>query len=219
MNHELIILDINHGLNTDVDNGSYSKLTQDEWNKCMELLSSIRDLYIPSNPSITDLTNVTLKEFIGKQAAVILLCRPDSPPEWKLSLGPHARHGFFTPTELNFVDSPVYRVSEDEPNPAKMSKDCLDAMRNNPPNPQEPPTKIGWAISMNTANTLKIMLPGGGVWADNIIELAAKCRPVLHSDIWTACTKQTYPKVIQFDAFVSDVTTLAIAITKYHAAG
>jgi len=99
---ELVILDCTRwcGFNTDTDNKDYRWFNREEWDGALQQLSKLNRLFkVPAGQN-TDLTNITMKDFIGNgKAAVICIVKED------VELGPLANQGFFKSSQFQIQGS------------------------------------------------------------------------------------------------------------------
>ena len=76
---ELVILNFSHDYNTDVGNESYRSLNQAEWDPLFAQLAVLANLWVaPGDPTTVDLTAIKPSDFIGGEAAVIVIVEPSN---------------------------------------------------------------------------------------------------------------------------------------------
>src|SRR5204862_8180740 len=97
-NQELVILDLSHSLDTDND---YHPFTKQQWNQLLQKLSALNHRFI-APPNTPDLSRLTLRDFIGKGPAVIVIFDQDAE---HVDLGSFAGQGFYSSSQFSVYNS------------------------------------------------------------------------------------------------------------------
>jgi hypothetical protein len=201
-NHELIVLNLSHDMNTDVGNESYRPFTPAEWTGLLNQMKGIRNLFVAPNATTVDLTTLPLVQFIGNnQAAVIVVVESD------ITLGDFANAGFYRYAQFNAYNA--YSGTNDK---NTMSNDQIQKMRSNRTSPDSQYFILSWTLTQDATEAATCFLGT----ASSIIALASQANPQLYMKVLPACSKQTYPNVLYIDSLnQSDVTALAMAINNF----
>jgi hypothetical protein len=199
-NRELVILYLSHDLNTDLGNSSYAGFTQDQWNLLLtQLQQGLKCLFVKNNPSGIDLTQLTLNDYIGGGASVVVIV--DSPT---VDLGKFYGQGFFNPG--NFA---VYNQYSNTNVLAQMQSDQISKLKQQRPGPDSGYFLLSWTLTQNDVQASTCALGT----ADSVLDLAATANPSLFQALLPACNSQTYPNIIYVDGVHgSDVAALGLAI-------
>ncbi|TMP31039.1 hypothetical protein [Pseudoalteromonas rubra] len=193
-NNELVILNLSHALNTDVGNAHYRPFTQTEWDGLFDALSGLSHLYVADANS--DLTQLTLNQFISGSAAVLLLVGDSN-----VELGAHAGKGFFPASSL-----PVYNSYADKNTVAAMTDNQLDKMQQHAP---EDYFLLSWTLTQDATQATTCAL---GV-TSSIKALADEANQNLAYLLYPAITPQAYPNIIYTDNLInSDAAAMAMAV-------
>ena len=193
-NHELVILDLSHALDT--DNG-YPPLNQAQTHTLMQQLLGLQ--YRFSAPAgISDLSKLTLKQLISSGPAVLIIFDDST-----LSPGPFSQQafaGFYNTTQLN-----VYNSYANTPDVDTMVSDQLGKMASQRRSPDSGLFLLSW--------TLTTLDPR---------DEAPQAHAALFQRLWPALNKQTFPNFIMLDAIGNsdnlnnrNVVALSMAINHY----
>jgi hypothetical protein len=207
-NQELVVLYLSHDLNTDLGEPNYAPFTQDQWNELLSQLKGLNNLFVAQNPASVDLTMLTLGDFIGSQAAVVIVIAPSNP---SITLGNFAQEGFYTPSNFS-----VYNQYSDTNDLGTMQNDQLDKLKAQRPNPDAGYFLLSWTLTQDSTEASTCILGT----ASSILDLAATANPVLPSALLPACSSQTYPNIIYIDGVnSSDIVTLSMTVNSIAAGG
>jgi len=199
-NQELVILYLSHDLNTDLGNASYAPFTQAQWNSLLSQLKGLNHLFVAQNPASVNLTQLPLSDYIGSQAAVVVVVDPSS----TIALGDFATSGFYTPSNFQ-----VYNQYTGTNDLGTMQADQLNKLKTQRPNPDTGYFLLSWTLTQDNTQASTCQLGT----ADSILDLAAIADPALYSALLPACSGQTYPNIIYTDGVQSsDVAALAMAV-------
>lgn len=201
-NQELVILYLSHDLDTDVGEPSYSPFTQGDWNNLLEQLTGLNHLFVAPNPASVDLTMLTLRSYIGSQAAVVVVVDPS---DSSITLGNYATQGFYTPGNFS-----VFNQYSDTNDLGAMESDQLNKLSTQRPTPDAGYFLLSWTLTQDDTEAATCSsVPG----TSSILDLAAVANPALPGALLPACSAQTYPNIILIDGVSSfDVTTVAMAV-------
>lgn len=203
-NQELVILNLSHSLDTDHD---YRELTQDQWDQLLQKLSGLNHRFI-APPNTSDLSVLTLRDFIGTSPAVLVIFDQDVQD---IDLGSFAGQGFY-----NFSQFSIYNEYANTDDAEKMIRDQLLKLKTQRPNPDAGLFLLSWTLTQQAGSSF-------GVAGKSIIDLAEKVFPKLFnsSSLWDALSKTTYPNFIMIDAWPEDrrLTAFVVAINKYFSGG
>ncbi|KAJ3554652.1 hypothetical protein NM688_g2996 [Phlebia brevispora] len=194
---ELVILLLSHDYNTD---DGYRGFTQSEYDKLLEDLCGIKDLYVAPDPANVDLSQLPLNDFIGGgRAAVICVVQST------INLGEYQHRGFYRYDQHN-----VYNSYSDARELDRMISDQLLKLREQRPSPDHPLFLLSWTL---TEDAISIVLEGS-----SILHFAKIADPaIFNGQLMTACSKSTYPNILYIDDFRSEVTALAMYINAWFA--
>ena len=197
-NQELVVLYLSHDMETDLGSANYPPFTQDNWNGLLAQLKGLNHLFVAPNPTTVDLTLLKLSDFIGSQAAVVVVVDPAGSG---ITLGDFAAQGFYTP--INFS---VYNQYADTNDLSTMQTNQLGKLAAQRPNPDAGYFLLSWTLTQSNAQAA---VPG----SESILELAATANPALYSALLPVCSTQTYPNILYIDGVnSSDIAALAMAV-------
>lgn len=201
VNHqELVVLYLSHDMNRDFGNSNYPPFKQDNWNKLLTQLKELNHLFVAPNPTTVDLTQLTLSDFIGSQAAVFVVVDPAGGSS--ITLGDFATQGFYTPSNFS-----VYNQYSDVNDLSTMQADQLKKLAAQRSNPDAGYFLLSWTLTQS--NYQAAMLVG----TESILDLAATANPALYSALLPVCNTQTYPNILYIDGVnSSDIAALAMAV-------
>ncbi|MBC8951084.1 hypothetical protein [Xenorhabdus sp. TS4] len=191
--NELVILNFSHSLNTDVGNDSYRSFTRDEWDGLLNQLTSIKKLFITKN---TDLTSLTLNDFISDGPSVLLIFEDEH-----VQLGDKENKGFYYHSCFN-----AYNEYANSDNVSYMSEDQIEKMN------REMPSNyflLSWTLTQNNtqASTCCTAL------ASSIKQLANKVNQELAYRLYPAISENHYPNIIFVDYIdTSEAAAMAMAV-------
>jgi len=194
---ELVIIRLQNEWQTDAT-PNYRRFNQDEWNRLFSELSRLKHLFTWPAGS-TDLTKLTLSQYIGnKRAAVILILHKDSRDA---SLGPYAEKGFYYDSAFPLFDQ--YANSND---PNSLMNDQFAKMQREKPNPDSKMFNIGWALTQQTADVITSVLDP----SKTIRAFASYMNTRLAPELVRKCTKASFPNVLGID-YIQDTIPVAVA--------
>jgi hypothetical protein len=206
-NQELVVLYLSHDLNTDL--GIF--FPQTHWNLLLSKLLRLNHRFVVPNPSTVDLTTLPLEDFIGSQAAVVVVVQPS---DSTVTLGKFTDQGFYTPQSFPVFDSYANTESLDAMQTDQMIRK-LPVLR---PEPDAGSFLLSWTLTQSAAAALRCpaVLPPGTVppvsYA-SVLDLAAKAYPALYQSVLPASNRRTYPNILDIDNVQSsDVAALAMAV-------
>ncbi|KAN0075774.1 PLC-like phosphodiesterase, TIM beta/alpha-barrel-containing domain containing protein [Elaphomyces granulatus] len=201
---ELVILDLSHALDSDT---GYNELTQDEWNQLIQKLLALNHRFV-APPNTSDLSLLTLRDFIGTGPAVVVIFDQDAQ---KVNLGSYQGQGFYSSSEFS-----VYNSYSDTDNADKMISDQLGKLKAQRPNPDSGLFLLSWTLTQQAGTSL-------GIVGKSIIDLAQQVFPRLFNSnsLWDAMSSNTYPNFIMIDAWSPDTRLAAfvVAINKQFTKG
>lgn len=196
-NSELIVLDLSHTLNTEVGNSSYREFNKTEWDNLFKQLThsdnGLKNLFVaPSD--ITDLTTLTLEQFIGnKQAAVVIVVSG-------ADLGEFAGKGFYDQSQF-----PIEGEYANTDNLDSLIADQLGKMfaRRGKNSPDY--FSLSWTLTLQGASNTPLLHPA------TIKDSASKANPRIYDMLLPRCVSPCYPNILQID-YVKDSTIAALAM-------
>ena len=209
-NQELVVLYLSHDLNTDLGI-LFPPLTQTDWNLLLSKLVRLNHRFVAPNPTTVDLTMLTLEDFIGSQAAVVVVAQPSDPT---ITLGSYVNQGFYTPQSFSVFDNFA-------------NTDLLDAMQTDQltqklpvqrPDPDAGDFLLSWTLTQSLAAAVRcpVFVPPNNappISYDSVLDLAAQAYPALYQDVLPVCNRQTYPNILDIDNVQSpDIAALAMAV-------
>gem|GEM_PF-1316729 len=209
-NQELVVLYLSHDANTDF--GSlFLPLTQTDWNLLLSKLLRLNHRFVAPNPTTADLTMLPLADFIGSQAAVVVVAQPS---DGTITLGKFANQGFYTPLSFPAFDSYANTESLDTMQTDQLIKK-LPVQR---PGPDAGSFLLSWTLTQSPAAALRCpaVLPPGTLPPTSyasVLDLAAQAWPALYQNVLPASNRQTYPNILDIDNVQSsDIAALAMAV-------
>jgi hypothetical protein len=197
-NKELIIMKLDHGLNSDTFRGKKNaRMTQEEWEQVMKKLERI-NYRVENRGHEVDLSRLQVSEFIQDHAAVIIVIDDRVyKTKARVDLSAFADKGFFRRDQL-----PLYDKYAKTSNQNKMIKDQLTKMREQRFSSDSSMFLLSWTLTQRLHSVI-----GNAKHANRaLIEL-----------LWPAMSPLTYPNIIGVDAYPAnrDLAALAMAIN-YH---
>ncbi len=209
-NQELVVLYLSHDANTDL--GSlFLPLTQAHWNLLLSKLLRLNHRFVAPNPTTVDLTALTLGNFIGSQAAVVVVVQPS---DSTITLGSFANQGFYTPRSFPVFDSFANTDLLDQMQTDQLTNK-LPVQR---PDPDAGYFLLSWTLTQSVAAALRcpVFVPTDNtppIFYASVLDLAAKAWPALYQNVLPVCNRQTYPNILDIDNVQSpDVAALAMAV-------
>ncbi len=209
-NQELVVLYLSHDANTDL--GSlFLPLTQADWNLLLSKLLRLNHRFVAPNPTTVDLTMLTLGDFIGSQAAVVVVVQPS---DSTITLGKFANQGFYTSRNFSVFDNYANTESLD----AMQTDQLIKKLSVQRPDPDAGSFLLSWTLTQSVAAALRcpLALPPGTVPPTSyasVLDLAAQAYPALYQSVLPVCNRRTYPNVLDIDNVQSsDVAALAMAV-------
>lgn len=199
---ELVILYLSHDLDTDVGNSAYAAFNQAQWEA---LLSQLRGLQYRFAGPATDLSMLTLNQFIGaNHAAVVVILDPSNDA---VALSDRHDEGFYAASCL-----PVFNQYANSSDLNTMATDQLGKLQAQRPDPLASYFLLSWTL---TQRVLQAGLCATGL-APSLLSLGAQANAQLRQRLIPACTAQTFPNIIYVDALAAspDITALAMDINR-----
>lgn len=201
-NAELVVLYLSHDLNTDVGNASYRPFTHAEWEALLTELEKLEHRF-KGQPSVGDLTRLTLNDYIGGDTAAVVVVVDPSDDSIGVS---NIQEGFWGDAWF-----PVYDDYTGTNDPAAMSADQLSKMRVQRTGPDASYFLLSWTLTQDGTQASTCVLGT----AASILDLANEANPALFRDLLPACSARTYPNILYIDAVHgSDAAALALAVTQ-----
>ena len=204
---ELLILDLSHGLNTDIFEGDENNhLTQDDWNDLMNYLLSINNR-VTGMSDVSDLSQLLVSSFIESSPAVLIIIRDTTAEGTDVDLGDFADQGFFTSDQYPLYNS--YANSDDQDD---IESDQFDKMHSIRTSADSEPFLLSWTITEDVGDII------GTIIGDSIVGFAEDFNDRIYPDLWPQLSSDTYPNVLAVDAFpyqARQMPALAMAIN-YH---
>jgi hypothetical protein len=191
-NQELVVLYLSHDLETDE---GYVPFNQDQWNGLFSQLARLNHLFVTSNPTSVDLTMLTLNDFIGSQAAVVVVVDPSS----SVNLGVYATQGFYTTANFS-----VFNQYSDTDDLAAMQANQLNKLKSQRPDPDAVYFLLSWTLTQSTTDAIA---------GPCVLDLANTANSAL-ANVLPACSAQTYPNIILIDNVTGStgIADLAMAV-------
>lgn len=193
---ELIVLDLSHSVNTDIEGRNYRPFNQEEWERLMEILCGIKYRY----PGLVYLHRTTLNDLIGPpisksngvhmpgQAAVLIIIREP------VDLTGREHLGFFRGSDL-----PLFNQYSDTNDAKVMSADQLNKLR----------AKIApWFLLSWTLTQSSVQSVDGSA---SILQLSRSANPRLFTDLLPVVSNSTFPNVLLIDG-ITDCNLLNLAM-------
>jgi hypothetical protein len=197
---ELVILDLSHGI--DSDNG-YGELTPTQWDQLLQKLLGLNHRYVAPQQNISDLSLLTLQEFIGTGPAVLVILDQDAQ---SVSLQNYEGSGFYSSDLFS-----VYNEYSNTDNADTMISDQLAKLKAQRTNPDSGLFLLSWTLTQQAGTSL-------GIVGKSIINLAQQVFPRLFNSnsLWDAMSPRTYPNFIMIDAWPQDMrlTAFVVAINR-----
>ncbi|KAG4282111.1 hypothetical protein FPRO06_11014 [Fusarium proliferatum] len=207
-NKELIIVNLNHGLNTDTFRGNkHARMTQVEWDWVMTRLERI-NYRVENRSYVRDLTKYRVSKFIEDRPAVIIIVDDLVDKRYPrgvkgpatlvpVNVSEFAKKGFFTRSQFPLFDEYANTGKQ-----KKMAADQLTKMKKRRKRPKSKMFLFSWFLTQY----LHPVLPNARDANRALIEL-----------LWPAMSPSTYPNIISVDAYPADrdIAALAMAIN-YH---
>jgi hypothetical protein len=195
-NQELIVLYLSHDLNTDLGQPDYPGFTQEEWSVLLTQLQGLNHLFT-ADPA-ADLTLLTLADFIGNGAAVVVIVDTSS----DLRLGGLAGQGFYLPTNYQ-----VYNVYSNTSDLSTMQADQLRKLRSIRSNPGAEYFLLSWTLTQSPEQAASC------TESQSILTAANVANATLAGMLLPNCSAQTYPNVIYVDGVdSSDFAALSMQV-------
>ena len=201
-NQELIVLHLTHDLNTDVGR-SYRPFTQNEWDRLLFELRRLNHRFEARDPANVDLTTLRLDDFIGSEAAVVIVAKPDGP---NITMGSLRTEGVYT--LRNF---PIFNEYSATSELRPMMSDQLTKLQAQRPNPDAGYFLLSWTL---TQTPEQAALCTFGV-ADAIVTMGDRANRYLNGSLMDVevCNRWTYPNVLYIDSVrSSEITSVAMAV-------
>ena len=194
-NQELVILDLSHAYDSDT---GYNELTEDEWNQLLQQLLALNYRFV-APPDTTDLSFLTLQDFIGTSPAVMVIFDQDAQ---NVTLGSYAGQGFYSSSQFS-----VYNQYSNTDNADNMISDQLAKLKAQRPNPDSGLFLLSWTLTQQAGTSLDIV-------GKSIIDLAQQVFPNLFNSnsLWDAMSPNTYPNFIMIDAWPQDMRLTAFVV-------
>lgn len=195
---ELIVLKISQDLQTDQN---YRRFNQQEWNALLQKLSGISNLYV--NTTVTDLTKISIQDYIGTNANVVVIVDPG---DASITLGSYAYKGFFPMSTFPLFDS-----YSNMNNAGSMIADQISKMKQHSSSSY---FLLSWTLTQNNDQAvdcaLSCTLPEGIWWivdlfADtdttSVLELAEAANTQLYDNpsLMASVSSTCFPNIIYVD--------------------
>jgi len=198
-NKELIILNLSQGLNTDLGRKSRS-LNLAEWDQLLDQLTGdtgLNHLFVAPNPTLVDLSTLPLDQFIGAgQAAVVIIVQPG---DKSVTLHEYHYRGAYKNTQMKVYNqhSHIHKLDG-------MVRNQLQKMHDNRTSPDSPLFLLSWT---HRPYSTKVFI------GPSTLKISEKALPRIYTDLFSECSKDTYPNILYLDGVDSnDITALAMAI-------
>ena len=188
---ELVVLQISHAYDTD---GTYSDFSQAQWDGLFPQLASLRHLFV-APAGTTDLTQLTLNQFIGNQQAAVVLVFPFNDGSG-LSLGNYAGQGFYYQSQFPINDD--YANSDD---PNTMINDQVSKLQAQRASPTDEAFSLDWTLTQQGEET---------VLGPPILELANRANSWLAPTLIPKVSSSVYPNLLSMDK-IQDTIPVAVA--------
>jgi hypothetical protein len=200
-NQELVVLYLSHDLSTDP--GTFLPLTQADWDRLLSQLVRLNHRFVPPKPT-ADLTTLPLGDFIGSQAAVVVVAQPS---DGTVTLGKFANMGFYPPQSF-----PVFDNYANTESLATMQTDQLiQKLPVQRPGPNAGSFLLSWTLTQSADAAMGC--PAAGASSPSVLDLAARAYPALYQNVLPVCNRQTYPNILDIDNVQSsDIASLAMAV-------
>ncbi|MDI9339776.1 MAG: hypothetical protein QM534_04330 [Sediminibacterium sp.] len=185
--HELIILNISHDLDTDTGR-LYQPFTQQQYNHLCKKLSRINHRACGDYPTFLDLT---MGEFIGgnaTQSNVVIIADPSNE-----TVVPMPGTCVWNSSKLKMYNN--YTGTNDL---KEMVHDQLNKMKNH----QNEYFLLSWTLTQDATQAATCELPIVG--GKSILDLAEEANQALEINLTPACTSTIYPNIIYLDGIKND---------------
>ncbi|KAF4949268.1 hypothetical protein FGADI_9039 [Fusarium gaditjirri] len=207
-NQELIILHLDHGLNSDTFKGNKrAKMSQEEWEDVMKRLERI-NYRVKNRGNESDLTSLRVSDFIPGRPAVIIVVddyhykktpkgTPDYDSQITVDTSAFADKGIFNGSQF-----PQHDDYANTNNQKKMVADQMEKMKRYRKSPESKMFLLSWFLTQRL---------------NPIIFNAVQANRALIELLWPRMSRSTYPNIISVDAYPDnrDLVALAMAIN-YH---
>lgn len=202
-NPELVVLSLSHDYNTDAGR-PYRPFTEGEWCSLLTQLRRLNHRFIAPHGAPRDLTTLTLGDFIGSGAAVVVVGNPADPNISFDRLSGcgfvPAGEGFYTPQSF-----PVFDDYSNTDNLGAMQQDQLTKLHVQRPNPDATPFLLSWTLTLQGVDNFPCF--------GSILGLADHARPALYQSVLPVSNRRTYPNILSVDGVNnSDIAALAMAV-------
>ncbi|KAF2820997.1 PLC-like phosphodiesterase [Ophiobolus disseminans] len=200
-NKELVILNINSGLDTDHFRGERdSGFSQAKWEELLGGLinptSGIKNRVTNiGNPR--DVTTFRLDQLIKDRAAVIMIVDSDTRDQKPVDISRFANQGIFTAKQF-----PIYNKYANDNSQKDMISDQLKKLQTQRINNTSEMFVLSWTLTQKD------------IVSESIVENGEAANRALPELLWPALSTKTYPNILYIDAYPSnrDVAALAMAI-------
>lgn len=207
-NAELIILDLSHGLDT--DSGAWNPLTQGQWNNLLDLLTGHTAGQVGLNArfvapaGVSDLTTLTLNDFIGSGKAAVVIVVEDS-----VDVTKYAGCGVYPGSALNAFNK--YTDSNDA---AAMAADQMSKLLNYPRQPGNNFFVLSWTVTQTTAEAAgEGVAEVFGIEDTPVVQMADNANYDIYMRLLPLCSEFVYPNVLLIDDIKSpNITALSMAV-------
>lgn len=202
-NAELIILDLSHDMNTDSSDSPWPALNQGQWENLLDLLTGPGGLnaLFAAPAGVTDLTTLTLNDFIGSgKAAVVIIVETAG-----VNLKKYAGKGVYPGSALN-ASNPYSNTNDAATMEAdQLNKKLLPYQRH----PGNNFFVLSWTVTQTTGDAITSAI---GLSAP-VTYLADCANYDIYTQLLPVCSATTYPNVLLIDNIVSsNITALAMAV-------
>ncbi len=199
INRELIILELSHDLNTNNGNNNYTAFNSVEWKNLFEKLKQLNNLFNPKEPP-SDLTKLTLNDFIQKQAAVVVIV-PDKDVDNK-DIDLTGYSGFYHKSKFPYNGE--YSNTNDFHTMANGQLAKLGTYRPYTSTDSNMPCfMLFWTLTQQGAQVLT---------TDSIKNMANLANPHLEGTLLPVCASNTFPNIILIDNVTFDISEIAMKI-------
>ncbi|KAK0725349.1 PLC-like phosphodiesterase [Lasiosphaeris hirsuta] len=201
-NKELVILNLSHGLNTDLFAGDKgNRLTQAEWEELMTMLLGLQNR-VTGRGGEADISQLKVSDLISDRAAVLIVVDDliDGRDNERVNIGDFADKGFFRRDQM-----PLFDRFADEDDQDKMIADQLAKLK-----------------TQRQANDSEMFLLSWTLTQSDILDLATQsnikngqaANRALIEKLWPEMSSSSYPNIINVDAYPrnGEIAALAMAI-------
>jgi hypothetical protein len=188
----MIVLNLSHDLNTDLENDKFRPFNQDEYDRLFNDLLRLENRFVaPEDPATVDLTTLKLNDFIGGgNAAVVLVVEPSA-----INLGDFAKQGFYKYSQFNAFNS-----FSDSNDVNTMIQDQLKKM-----NDRRPADYFLLSWTLTQQNEQVIIGP-------SILDLADSGNARIFTDLVPTLSNDKFPNIVYVDDYRSEFTSLTLQI-------